>query len=211
MSDRERIARELREVQDRLAKNLNLVNGGGDVARLIDIAYELLALTRGSELLLYCHADRDGDCAWEHCIQKRDGEPKRTKRHCPLDQHEPDGTYHRDIVTPTEEPETYTREQVNQLVQATVVDALAAHPTEEPSAVEAAAFQVAYDAAELVGENDQLTEALREIADAEQYRMYQACPDCDNPRICDPEKKCRAESMSEKIARRALSHSTGEN
>jgi hypothetical protein len=33
-----------------------------------------------------CHADRDGDC-WETsvCPQLRDGEPKATGRHCPLD------------------------------------------------------------------------------------------------------------------------------
>ncbi len=33
----------------------------------------------------YCHAGRDGDCSWEDCPQHRDGEPKATGRHCPLD------------------------------------------------------------------------------------------------------------------------------
>lgn len=32
-----------------------------------------------------CHADRDGDCMWEGCPQLRDGEPKKSGRHCPLD------------------------------------------------------------------------------------------------------------------------------
>lgn len=32
-----------------------------------------------------CHADRDGDCDWEGCPQLRDGEPKKSGRHCPLD------------------------------------------------------------------------------------------------------------------------------
>jgi len=32
-----------------------------------------------------CHADRDGDCSWRECPQLRDGEPKKTGRHCPLD------------------------------------------------------------------------------------------------------------------------------
>ncbi len=32
-----------------------------------------------------CQADRDGDCVWTKCPQARDGEPKRTGRHCPID------------------------------------------------------------------------------------------------------------------------------
>ena len=32
-----------------------------------------------------CHAAKDGECNWEHCPQLRDGEPKKTGRHCPLD------------------------------------------------------------------------------------------------------------------------------
>jgi len=31
----------------------------------------------------HCHADRDGDCTWEHCPQLRDGEPARSGRSCP--------------------------------------------------------------------------------------------------------------------------------
>lgn len=33
----------------------------------------------------YCHADKDGDCSWSLCPQKRDHEPELTGRHCPLD------------------------------------------------------------------------------------------------------------------------------
>lgn len=33
----------------------------------------------------HCHADSDGDCEWAKCPQLRDGEPKKTGRHCPLD------------------------------------------------------------------------------------------------------------------------------
>lgn len=34
---------------------------------------------------MICHSDDDGDCTWPHCPQLRDGEPKRSRRHCPLD------------------------------------------------------------------------------------------------------------------------------
>ena len=33
----------------------------------------------------HCHADSDGDCEWANCPQLRDGEPRATGRHCPLD------------------------------------------------------------------------------------------------------------------------------
>ncbi len=32
-----------------------------------------------------CHAARDGDCSWAHCPQIEDGEPEKSRRHCPLD------------------------------------------------------------------------------------------------------------------------------
>ena len=32
-----------------------------------------------------CHAASDGECTWKHCPQLREGEPKKTGRHCPLD------------------------------------------------------------------------------------------------------------------------------
>ncbi len=32
-----------------------------------------------------CHADRDGDCNHANCPQLRDGEPKKSGRHCPID------------------------------------------------------------------------------------------------------------------------------
>ena len=32
-----------------------------------------------------CHAGSDGDCEWKDCPQLRDGEPKATGRHCPID------------------------------------------------------------------------------------------------------------------------------
>lgn len=38
----------------------------------------------------YCHADKDGDCNWEHCPQTRDGEPEKSDRPCPLWQDEDD-------------------------------------------------------------------------------------------------------------------------
>lgn len=37
-----------------------------------------------------CHGDRDGDCSWEICPQHRDGEPKTTGRHCPIDRRDED-------------------------------------------------------------------------------------------------------------------------
>lgn len=38
-----------------------------------------------------CHADRDGDCTHADCPQLRDGEPRATGRHCPLDVDDDDG------------------------------------------------------------------------------------------------------------------------
>lgn len=37
-----------------------------------------------------CQADRDGDCTHKSCHQLRDGEPRRSGRHCPLDRSEDD-------------------------------------------------------------------------------------------------------------------------
>lgn len=37
-----------------------------------------------------CQADRDGDCTHKSCPQLRDGEPRRSGRHCPLDRSEDD-------------------------------------------------------------------------------------------------------------------------
>lgn len=36
-----------------------------------------------------CHA-YDVDCDWEHCPQIRDGEPRKSGRHCPLDVFDPE-------------------------------------------------------------------------------------------------------------------------
>lgn len=33
-----------------------------------------------------CHANREGECSWAACPQKRDGEPERSSRWCPLDE-----------------------------------------------------------------------------------------------------------------------------
>jgi hypothetical protein len=35
-----------------------------------------------------CQADGDGDCMWKLCPQHRDGEPRKSGRHCPLDKSE---------------------------------------------------------------------------------------------------------------------------
>lgn len=32
-----------------------------------------------------CRSDADGECTWKGCPQLRDGEPRATGRHCPLD------------------------------------------------------------------------------------------------------------------------------
>jgi hypothetical protein len=39
-----------------------------------------------TDLLKDCQADRDGDCYHAACPQLRDGEPNKSRRHCPLDQ-----------------------------------------------------------------------------------------------------------------------------
>jgi hypothetical protein len=41
----------------------------------------------------YCQAGRDGDCNWQHCPQLRDGEPLKSRRHCPLDIHDEERGY----------------------------------------------------------------------------------------------------------------------
>jgi hypothetical protein len=38
----------------------------------------------GHRATQHCHADLDGDCSWRHCPQKRDGEPNKSGRSCPL-------------------------------------------------------------------------------------------------------------------------------
>jgi hypothetical protein len=35
-----------------------------------------------------CQANRDGECEWNGCPQLKDGEPKQSGRHCPLDRGE---------------------------------------------------------------------------------------------------------------------------
>jgi hypothetical protein len=37
-----------------------------------------------------CRAAQDGDCDWPECPQIRDGEPEKSRRHCPLDRPAPD-------------------------------------------------------------------------------------------------------------------------
>jgi hypothetical protein len=43
-----------------------------------------------SVTLKRCAADRDGDCVHEQCPQLRDGEPAKSRRHCPLDTRDED-------------------------------------------------------------------------------------------------------------------------
>ncbi len=38
-----------------------------------------------AQIVNHCHAARDGECFWAECPQIRDGEPRATGRHCPLD------------------------------------------------------------------------------------------------------------------------------
>ncbi len=40
--------------------------------------------------IVRCRAHIDGDCYWKRCPQIRDGEPKKTGRHCPLDRIDPE-------------------------------------------------------------------------------------------------------------------------
>ena len=39
----------------------------------------------GQRRITTCQADDDGYCDWRGCPQKRDGEPYKSRRHCPLD------------------------------------------------------------------------------------------------------------------------------
>jgi hypothetical protein len=51
-------------------------------AVVIEIPSNLLPV----ELQAYrrCQAHKDGECTWALCPQIRDGEPKKSGRHCPL-------------------------------------------------------------------------------------------------------------------------------
>jgi hypothetical protein len=44
--------------------------------------------TRATHLHGLCHSSNDGECTWRECPQRKDGEPEKTGRHCPLDTHE---------------------------------------------------------------------------------------------------------------------------
>ncbi len=37
-----------------------------------------------------CRGHEDGECFWSECPQLRDGEPRKSGRHCPLDKEEDD-------------------------------------------------------------------------------------------------------------------------
>jgi hypothetical protein len=55
-----------------------------------------------------------------------------------------------------------------------------------------------------------LREALKEIVQKEKSRMFNTCPDCDTPSICDPKKECSIKSKVQEIAESALSTPTPE-
>ncbi len=60
-----------------------------DLARRVSKLYSSLC-----EINVNCHSQRDGDCIWERCPQLRDGEPKKSGRHCPLDWRSANDEYH---------------------------------------------------------------------------------------------------------------------
>lgn len=53
------------------------------IASLWEAAEEQERLNRGEPRR--CHAARDDECIWSMCPQNRDGEPRKSGRHCPLD------------------------------------------------------------------------------------------------------------------------------
>jgi hypothetical protein len=48
-------------------------------------AETVLAMKPTRNAGFWCHAGKDGECHWMLCPQLRDGEPAKTRRHCPLD------------------------------------------------------------------------------------------------------------------------------
>lgn len=50
------------------------------------------SVVRDIEHLMFggCRGGKDGECTWESCPQRRDGEPVRSGRHCPLDRIDPE-------------------------------------------------------------------------------------------------------------------------
>jgi hypothetical protein len=46
-------------------------------------------LDLGRRMMTRCQADDDGDCDWNECPQRRDGEPQLSGRHCPFDNADP--------------------------------------------------------------------------------------------------------------------------
>lgn len=75
------VARQLRDEADRLRHQGYSIQG----AELLRLASQLdpkpSDAPRKTE---YCHASKDGECLHRKCPQRRDGEPNKTSRNCPL-------------------------------------------------------------------------------------------------------------------------------
>lgn len=54
--------------------------------------------------------------------------------------------------------------------------------------------------AELEAQVAEAMGCIRKISESERIRMYQSCPDCDHPRVCDPTKTCRIKSGAQEEA-----------
>ena len=52
-------------------------------------------------------------------------------------------------------------------------------------------------------------ELIENIAASEQFRMWQACPDCDYPDKCEARKACNVQSKAEKMAKAFLAARAG--
>lgn len=84
----------VKQLQNRLRAALSVMRalrshswGDEKCAHMLPHAFARLKEVMSSRdpLHLHCHAGLDGECNWEDCPQNKDGEPKATGRHCPLD------------------------------------------------------------------------------------------------------------------------------
>lgn len=61
------------------------VTPAGGAAGQAEAPRVVLPVARDPKVDGGCRSDDDGHCTWERCPQLRDGEPKTSGRHCPLD------------------------------------------------------------------------------------------------------------------------------
>lgn len=63
----------------------NLHSENAELRRFIQSAVPEPNYCAASHRMTFCRGDDDGDCDYSGCPQLRDGEPRKSGRHCPYD------------------------------------------------------------------------------------------------------------------------------